>query len=244
MAKRPQFGSGQQAGQSVNDIILGTLRSQGIDTSSTTAVKAPRQPKAPRTTAFTQAEIAKDPTFSALTSGVTYEQALANYRKFVNANNLAPMADTTGKEYDKKMTAWKSAMAKLSPEQKNAEQVFFGLGGKLSGTGADAGVGYGKSDKQILNMWRLLGNEQMGMDIVSKRRGYDQYGNAIQGTPGLSANFTYGNDMSIKINNPLNQRQRQRLQRLRGMAPSSLSDKQRTALARLRTKKNAPQGMG
>lgn len=184
-----------------------------------TARKAVAQRKRELMTPFTEREIATDATKRAIAGGITYEQALANYRKLVKVMNLVPMA---GKERSKKQEArFKRLNAALTPEQRDAQRILGMLGG--FGTQTYRGGLTGETGQE--RFYRRLG-------MTAPTTQYAPINEEIT----MSGKF----GPQIKIANPLSQQQRSRLQRLRSLGSSSLTARQRAALARLRAKKNAP----
>jgi hypothetical protein len=170
---------------------------------------------------FSDAEIAASGALSAIKGGLTYEQALANLRKLTKATNKVPLE---GKGSVSKKTS--KAYAALTPAQKEAQWAF----GILGGFGSD-GVSQGRFNTD-------LGKYETYQESIYRRLGLD---------PSTIKNYApvkiktkmdpkYGPIQSIA--NPLNAKQRSRLQGLR--AAGSLTKKQAAALARLKAKKNAP----
>lgn len=171
---------------------------------------------------YTAEEIARDPAKRAIAGGITFEQALADYRKLVKVMNLVPMAgqERTAKE-EKKFNRLNAA---LTPQQKASQRIL----GLLGGYGAEpSGRNPFTGETYLQTMYRRL-----GLDASKVPTGLNRVPETYKVDPRLGP--------IISIANPLNQQQRSRLQRLRAMAPSSLTKRQQAALARLRTKKNAP----
>lgn len=86
--------------------------------------------------------------------------------------------------------------------------------------------------------------EEKGREIVSKLRGYDQYGNDIEGGIDTSKNlnFSYGPEMQIKMQSGvkgLNALQAAKITKLRNLkqAGTTLTPRQQAALKRLRALK-------
>lgn len=169
-------------------------------------------------TPYTAAEIASDPTKKALASGITFEQALAAYRKQVKLMNLVPLE---GQSRTKAQEAkYKKLLASMTPVQKNAQRIL-GLLGGFGQFGASPSRGLLGETTQETVFRRL------GLPLPTER-----------GMVNESVRIDPKFGPIISIANPLNQKQRSRLQRLRSLG--SLSDRQKQALARLRSKKNAP----
>lgn len=175
-------------------------------------------------TPYTAEEIAKDPAKRAIASGITFEQALADYRKLVKVMNLVPLSGQSRTAKQEKR--FNRLNASLTPQQK-ASQRILGLLGAYQGRPGEG---------EVKN--RLTG--ETNLETFYRRMGMlDKLPTGTKQSP-----ETYRVDPKfgpiINIPNPLSQQQRSRLQRLRGMAPSSLTKQQQAALARLRMKKNAP----
>lgn len=177
-------------------------------------------------TPYTAEEIAGNEYLKALQTGLsslTYEQALANVRKQQAALNMSLLGGTSNTMASKyaAQQAWKKVSA--NPLTKYASDIFFKMGGSLQEAPGSKYGGYGIGQVDT-TMYTKLG-------LTAPSVNYD---------PVQTSTRQVGNRIVTKIANPLNQQQRSRLQRLRSMAPSSLSKKQQTALVRLRAKKNAP----
>lgn len=237
MARRGRFGTGGQGGSVAGSVIKNILQMQGTGTEEAPPAKTPREktPVAP----LTQEQIAKN---AVLSGRLSYDQSRINMIKYMRAVNKMPLATETGKGYNKKLAAAQKALAKFGPNPSQIEQNFYALGGKLNkvdGTG-----GYGWSAKQVLNYWRDAGMEEKGREIVSKLRGYDQYGNDIEGGIDTSKNlnFSYGPEMQIKMQSGvkgLNALQAAKITKLRNLkqAGTTLTPRQQAALKRLRALK-------
>jgi hypothetical protein len=83
--------------------------------------------------------------------------------------------------------------------------------------------------------------EDKGREIVSKIRGYDQYGNDLPGGIDTSKdiNFSYGNEMEINMKSPikgLDALQAARLSKLRNLKQggATLGPKQKAKLKKLK----------
>ena len=179
----------------------------------TAQVKAGKARMRRYTDPFTAEQIASDPAKQAIASGITYQQALAAYRKQVKWMNMMPV---DGKGSTAKAEKFYKT---LTPIQRNAQRIL----GLLGGFGKDYG---GRTAEQTYRE-RIFG--QLGMDI-SKVPNYAP----VKETYEKSDKF----GEIIKVDNPLNATQSSRLQRLRALG--TLNKKQVAALARLRAKKNAP----
>lgn len=235
--KNPQFGSSGWYQNYSSDLLKGyvaqALGTNAVAPSTSPASTAPdakmaRRAERKAAIPYTSEQIAADPNLSMLKnalSTMTYEQALANYRALTKVTNMIPLAKANeSAKYKSKATQMvrraTSAMAKLTPEQRAAEQIFFAMGGSLQSTNPQYG-GYGMGTPNA-SLYKSLG-------LTPPTTNYAP----VSYTPS-------GPNLAMRLANPLSATQRSRLQRLRGMAPSSLSAKQKAALARLRAKKNAP----
>jgi hypothetical protein len=202
----------------------GTVRSSG----PSAEIKAKRARAAAPLTAE---QIAADPHLSMLKnalSTMTYEQALANYRALTKVNSMIPLAKANeSAKYKAKATQMvrrsAAAMAKLTPEQRAAEQIFFAMGGSLEANNPKYG-GYGSGINTAL--YSKLGLEAPTTAYAPVKFDVNNIGNTV----------------AFKLNNPLNATQKSRLQKLRGLTKSgaTLTAKQNAALNRLKAKKNAP----
>jgi hypothetical protein len=162
---------------------------------------------------YTEAQIASSPVLGAIKRGITSEEALQNFRAFNRVINMAPI---DGQSTPKQLREYQRAFAALTPEQRNAEKILSALGIK-------------REDAQG-NLFGGDRNEAMLRNLGIDPSTIPTYGTVRVGT---------GTNGSTSIANPLSAQQRTRLQRLKGMAAGTMSDKQKAALARLRAKKNA-----
>lgn len=154
MAKRIGFQGGS-SNDIAGDVIKSVLRMQGTgETASpagttdgtskfksgpSAAIVAKRKKFLSNTDPYTAEQIAADPALAAIKGGITYEQALANYRKAMSVSNLAPMG---GEGVDKAAQYdFQKAYNALTPEQKNAERIFTLLGGSTINAQGTGGVG-------------------------------------------------------------------------------------------------------
>lgn len=194
-----------------------------------TARKAVAQRKRELMTPFTEREIATDAARRAIAGGITYEQALANYRKYTNTMNKLPSEGSgPGGEFTKAEQArYRRVISKLSPEQRESRRILFLLGG----LGRDIGVSRLTGETGTEQFYR-----RMGLEAPYGRLGVE----GSKPLPYAPLNEVLTASGKTIIPNPLGQRQRSRLQRLRSLGASSLTARQRSALARLRAKKNAP----
>jgi hypothetical protein len=165
---------------------------------------------------FTDEFIASSGALSAIKNGLTYEQALANLRKSTKVTNLLPLEGKKGPVSAKK---YKKMYAALTPAQKDAQWAF----GILGGFGSD----YGGSTGSETYRQRIF--RQLGMD-PSTLKNYAPVKETTRTSSSLGPVTSYAN--------PLNAKQRAKLQALRALG--SVTKKQSAALARLRAKKNAP----
>jgi len=238
MARRGRFGAGSSGGNIAGSVIKNILQMQGTGTEE---APAPEE-KAPRTrkpsTPFTAEQIAADPVLS---GKLSYDQARINMIRYTKALNKMPLATTTGKRYNRQLTASRKALAKLGGNAQEAERQFFALGGKLTGVGGAEGSNAGWSEQSILNYWRNAGMEDKGFEIVSKLRGYDKFGNDIAGGIDTSKqiNYTFGKEYQTRMQSPtkgLNTLQAARLTKLKNLKQggSTLGPKQLANLKKLR----------
>ena len=208
-------------GNILRDINLMTSSGETVRPAGTTdgtASMLTKEEKKARRTPYTAEQIAADPnllTIKNALSTTTYEQALANYRALTNVTNMAGINKALSV---KKQSAYDKAYAALTPEQKNAETIFFGMGGSLESNRAKYG-GYGTGTVNT-DLYNKLGIEAPTTSYAPVNFGVSRAGNRINRA------------------NPLSTAQRSRLRRLRSLG--SLSNKQSAALANLRSKKNAP----
>lgn len=217
MARRARF---QDAGvpDYASDVLEGIAKLQGsgeaqagsIGSATTTAV---RKPKKMQEGPYTEAQIAASPVLGALKRGITSEEALQNFRAFNRVMNMAPI---DGQSTQKQLREYQRAFGALTPEQRNAERILSALGIK-------------REDAQG-NLFGGDRNESMLRNLGIDPSTIPAYG-TVRVSTGTSGNTS--------IANPLSAQQRTRLQRLKGMSSSTMSDKQKAALARLRAKKNA-----
>lgn len=193
--------------------------------------KMARKAERKAATPYTADQISADPKLSMLKnalSTMTYEQALANYRVLTKVNNMIPLAkENESAKYKTKATQMvrrsAAARAKLTPEQKAAEQIFFAMGGSIEANDTKYG-GYGTGINRAL---------------------YESLGITPPTTSYAPVKFDVNNTadtIEFKLNNPLNATQKTRLNKLRTLAKggATLTAKQSAALTRLRAKKNAP----
>jgi len=156
-------------------------------------------------------------------STMTYEQALKNLRALRRATNLLPISTAGDTKKTKKMTAeFNKRYAALTEQQKMAEKIFFLMGGSLKNKKTGQVMGSGTANKGFY--------ESIGLTAPTTKYapiGYSQ---------------TQSNTAIVdKLNNPLSQAQRSKLQNLRALAKSGgLTDRQKQQLDRLVSKKNAP----
>lgn len=223
MARRGRFGTGGQGGSVAGSVIKNILQMQGTGTEEAPApgVTAPTNPVRKNKLfdePYTEAQIAANPVFSALKRGITPEEAIKNYRALLKVSNLAPIAGD-GKISAKQSRQYQRALASLTPEQRNAERILTTMGISIDTPNGGSIGGYNTADRE-----QILRNLGIDPSTMPKYAPVQQLG-------------TMKNQ---SLANPLSSRQKSRLQRLRGMAPSSLNSKQKAALARLRGKKNAP----
>ena len=216
MAKRAQFQNSTYSNNVAGDVVKNALKLGGVfETSGPVKSAAPKK-KFQSTEAFTDAQIAADPTLSALKGGITYENALANYRKLTSVLNQAPMGGTKIKKG--KTLNFNKLYNALTPEQKAAEKIFFALGGSTINAQGTGGAGTGVQT----NLLNRLGIDTSTLPLYAPVK------------------YTEGSGSKISFNNPLNAQQRERFQNLKKLNASSLSEKQKLALQRLKAKKNAP----
>jgi hypothetical protein len=182
-----------------------------------------RQQRAENAPMYTDAEIKASPYLSALKRGITYEEALGNYRALTNVLNMSQLASS--KISAAQQYKYQQAYNKLTPEQRDAERIFFALGGSLESVNPKYG-GYGLGNVAANDLRRL------GID-ASAIPNYAATKFDVQ---------TPENRIEFKLANPLNATQKDRLQKLRALSKSGteLTAKQVAALNRLKAKKNAP----
>jgi hypothetical protein len=189
---------------------------------------------------LTAEEIAADPVLS---GKLSYDQARVNMIRYTQALNKMPLATTTGKRYKTQLADAQKALSKLGGNAQEVERQFYALGGKMSNVDGTGGSGW--SESSILDYWRSAGMEDKGMEIVSKLRGYDQYGNDVQGGIDTSKdiNFSYGKEMQTRMQSPtkgLDTLQAARLTKLKNLKQggTTLTAGQQARLKRLRQLKN------
>lgn len=237
MARRGRFGTGGTSQNYAGDIRSYIAQSMGTDavapsTSPTatapdarTLKRAERKMEQWNTTPYTAEEIAGNEYLKALQTGLsslTYEQALANVRKQQAAMNTSLLAGTKNTMAAKYASNQAWAKVNADPLTKYAMDIFTKMGGSLAQTNPRYG---GASGGTIdTTYYSKLG-------LTPPTTNY---------APVQATTRQVGNRIVTNIANPLSETQRSRLQRLRGMAPSSLSARQKAALTRLRAKKNAP----
>lgn len=200
-------------------------------TTDGTAAKPARKTQKP----FTAEQIAADPVLS---GKITLDQAKINWLKYQDALNKMPLATTTGAKYDSQLKAAQAALAKIGGNPQEAERQFYALGGKMVDTKQGGGAGW--SENQILNYWRNAGMEDKGYEIVSKIRGYDRFGNPVEG--GLSnntINYTLGDEYQTNVKSDvkgLSAVQAARLTKLRNLKQggATLGPKQKAKLKKLK----------
>ena len=201
-----------------------TVRPAG--TTDGTRLPTPAEQRA-RRVPYTADQIAADPYKAMMKnalSTMTYEQALANFRKLTNVTNMGQLAGTKRSMAD--IYANQKAYDSLTPEQKAAQEIFFGMGGSYSPS--DPNSKYGGA----------------GVGSVNTRL-YEKYGlTAPTATYAPVGGVTkkVGNTVVTRLTNPLAANQRSALQRLRALNQSgtALTATQTARLNRLKAKKNAP----
>lgn len=222
-----EWGNIPSMGSVTGSIIRDVLRmgGEGTETSGSTqstpnvAIKKTRKE---RLTPYTAEQIAADPALAALKRGITYQDALANYRKLTKVLNMSQLAGSNNDKSQQKR--YEKAYAALTPEQRAAERIFFAMGGSLESTNPKyGGYGLGSVNTDLFN--------KLGIDATS----IPKY------SPVKFGVRTPSNRVEFNLQNPLSQQQRSRLQRLRTLSSTGkLSAKQKAALSRLKSKKNAP----
>lgn len=247
MAKRGRFSGGSGYGgipqQIINQI---RLQAAGENTSNTgdtvkpntEEVTSPEVSRARTQRMLTAEEIAADPVLS---GRLSIDQAKINYLKAKSALNLMPGEGLTEKAYNAALKKANKAIAKSGVNPLSAERQFFALGGKMQGVGSSKGANYGWSEKKILDYWRSAGMEDKGLEIVSKIRGYDQYGNPVEGGPSANTvDYTLKrNDSTFILKSPvkgLSAVQAARLTKLKNIKQSggTLTAEQKARLKRLK----------
>lgn len=244
--RNPQFGSSGWYQNYSSDLLkgyvaqaLGTAATAGQSTgnisSSTSTVRKPlswnemqKKMQYRIENPYTSSEIAANDYLSAMYKGLTslsYEQALANVRAQNKVLNMAVLDPSKLNARQKIRMSKAFAGLNQDPLKLYADKIFQAMGGSFAEPAGSkfGGVGLGQVDEF---RYKSLG-------LTPPRTQYAPEESMTRYASG-------GNRIVTTINNPLNQQQRSRLQRLRSMAPSSLSQRQKEALARLRAKKNAP----
>ena len=218
MARKARFqepGVPDYAGDVIKDIIklqnVGQAQAGAIGSATTTAV---RKPKKMQEGPYTEAQISASPVLGALKRGITSEEALQNFRALNRVMNMLPVAGTNINQNN--LRQYQRAFAMLTPEQRNADNILDALGIKREDAQGNL---FGRDRDE--SMLRNLGIEPSTIPT---------YGTVRVGT---------GAGGSTSVANPLSAQQRARFQRLKSMNASTMSDKQKAALARLRAKKNA-----
>lgn len=252
MAERGRFSGSRSGGRSYAGIpaqIINQIRKQSegentsntsetvrpnTDTNKNNSIKTPEEiaaNKSDRRRVYTPEQIAADPELSMMKnalSTMTYEQALANYRAFTKVTNMIPLAkENESTKYKAKATQMvrrsAAAMAKLTPEQKAAERIFFAMGGSIEANNSRYG-GYGTGINRALY-------ESLG--ITPPTTSYAPVKFDVNNT---------ANTIEFKLANPLNATQKTAIQRLRSLSKSGvkLTSKQQARFAKLKAIKNAP----
>lgn len=248
MSKRGRFQGGGNNYAGIPQQIINQIRKQsaGGSTGSNPAeptppaegAPSPKRTREPRM--LTAEEIAADPVLS---GKISIDQAKVRYIKAQQALNLMPSEGDTGSSYTSKLKKANKAISALGFNPVEAERQFFALGGRMQGKGKSSGSDYAWSAKKILDYWRSAGMEDKGYEIVGKIRGYDKFGNPVEG--GASQNTV---DYRLKDNQfkmlgqveNLNALQSARLTKLKNLKQSggTLTSKQQANLKRLRQLKN------
>lgn len=255
MAKRGRFSGGAGYG-GIPQQIIDQIRQQsaGENTSNTDETVKPntdgtagtgdktspsgQKYSAPRkrkpVIPLTAEQIAADPVLS---GKLSFDQARINALKSIQIGNLAPLYSTTGKKYTRQLKEMNKLRAKLGIDPAAAERQFFAMGGRYNDT--KQGGGYGWSENQILDYWRSAGMEDKGYEILSKIRGYDQFGNPTSADPNMAINFRNTADYDMKVATPvkgLNALQAARLTKLKNIKQSggTLTAAQKARLKRLK----------
>lgn len=181
-----------------------------------------------RTRVYTAEEIAGNDYLSTLKSSLStmsYEQALQNLRKQQKVLNLATLAGTRVPAAERIKISKAFAGMNANPLIKYASNIFNAMGGSLRETDPNSrygGSGLGEID---VDLYKRLG-------LTPPTTKYEAMGASTR---------QVGNKIVTTIANPLSQQQRSRLQRLRTLSSTgALSSKQKAALSRLKSKKNAP----
>lgn len=225
MARKGRFGEQaptDYAGNVLKQINQMNSTGETASPAGTTDGTATKVKARDKRAAYTAEEIAADPwksTVKNALSTMSYEQALANYRALTKVSNMLPIGGFTSA---KDKYNYQQAYSALTPEQKNAETIFFGMGGSLKSNDPKYG-GYG------------MGTVNTGL--------YSSLGVTAPTTSYAPVNFdVVGLDKNFKLANPLNATQQERLKNLRSISKSggTLTAKQTAALGRLKAKKNAP----
>jgi hypothetical protein len=156
-------------------------------------------------------------------STMTYQKALKNLRALKRATNLLPLSTAGETKKTQKMTKkFNKRYAALTPDQREAEKIFFLMGGSLKNTGTGLQVGQGSANKGFY--------ESLGLTAPTTKYAPIEYTQERSNTA-----------IKERISNPLSQTQRSKLQNLRAIAKKGqLTSRQRQELDRLVAKKNAP----
>jgi hypothetical protein len=245
MAKRGRFSGGAGYG-GVPQQIIDQIRQQaaGDNTSNSdetvkpnpgngSTAPAPRRARTQRM--LTAEEIAANPVLS---GKLSFDQARINALKSIQITNLAPDASTYGtNKYKKQLMQMNKLQSELGINPGEAERQFFAMGGRYNDT--KQGGGYGWSEKAILDYWRSAGMEDKGFEILSKIRGYDQFGNPTAADPNLAVNFRNTPGMDMNVASPvkgLNALQAARLTKLKNIKKSggTLTAEQKARIKKLK----------
>lgn len=176
---------------------------------------------------YTAEQIAGDPYKSMMKnalSTMTYEQALANFRKLQGVLNMGQLSGTNMSAA--KTYAYQQAYKALTPEQKASQEIFFGMGGSYSPSDPNSkygGYGVGSVNTNLYNKY----------GVTAPTTTYAPTGGTTR---------QVGNSIVTKLANPLSSVQKSALQRLRALKQSgtALTATQVARLNRLKAKKNAP----
>lgn len=186
------------------------------------ARKKKNELRAKYTNPFTAEQIAADPAYRAIKSGITLQQAIASYRQLVKAMNATPMEGqtlTTAQE-----NKLRRLNASLTPQQKASQRII----GLLGGYGANPSLRNPFTGETYLeNMYRRL-----GMDPSKVPTGQYQSPETVR--------IDQNAGPIISIPNPLSATQRARFQRLKAMNPKQMTARQKAAYNRLFNLKNSP----
>jgi len=240
MARRGRFGAGSSGGNIAGSVIKNILQMQGTGETAAAPGTTDGTARKPRTqpVPLTAEQIAADPVLS---GKLSYDQARINYIRYTQALNKMPLATETGASYSRKLAAAQKALAKLGGNPQEVERQFVNLGGTLTGTGNAEGSNFGGNAQAIMAYWRNAGMEEKGREIVSRLRGYDQYGNDLPGGIDTSKNINYefGKEYQTRMQSNvagLNTLQAARLTKLKNLKQggSTLGPKQLANLKKLR----------